>query len=260
MRVKRASRRGRFFEQHGLRAHGEREEQVGTQGIAEEELGDGERDVVGTVTQHPFRVALGGVGVGPVSLDHGLRLARGSPGEEPDGGVVPVRGERVAAPRRGLEPAGGLGSVHPDHRPQVPRFPAGRHKGVGARTRHQGRGGPRVLVEIGDLLRRQLRVDHHYHGANLEDTEQRAHECRAVWERDDHPLLGGDLGLAQEMRETARQPVDLRVGHGSLIRTQRRPRPNTLGEAGSQEIVGDVEPLGRVEDHMKEGIWCPFEA
>ena len=75
-------------EEHRGRARREGEEEVGTGGVAEVELGDGERDVVGGVADNLLGVALGGVGEGGVTLDHALGTARGPAGEKPDGGVV----------------------------------------------------------------------------------------------------------------------------------------------------------------------------
>ena len=77
-----------LWKQDGRRPRGEREEEIGTGGIAEVELGNRERDVVGRVAEHSLRIALGRVGEGGVALDHALGAAGGAAGEEPDSGVV----------------------------------------------------------------------------------------------------------------------------------------------------------------------------
>ena len=59
--------------------------------------------------------------------------------------------------------------------------PAGRGaERVGALRRHQRHGGAAVLEEILDGVGLELRVDHHYDGADLQDAKQGRHVVRPV--------------------------------------------------------------------------------
>ena len=63
------------------------------------------------------------------------------------------------------------------------------------------RAGSGVFEEVGDQLRRQLRVDHDDDGAVAENAEERADERRAVGQRDDDALFGPDVGVGQHAGE-----------------------------------------------------------
>ena len=62
-------------------------------------------------------------------------------------------------------------------------------KGVGPLGGHQRHDGAAVLEEILDGVGLELRVDHHYDGADLQDAEQRRHVVGPVGQGDDHALF-----------------------------------------------------------------------
>src|SRR5207245_563382 len=81
--------------QGARRADREREEEIRTGRVAEEQLRHGEGDVALGQTEDALPVALGSIREGAVTLHHGLRLAGRAAGEQPDRGIVTVTRERL---------------------------------------------------------------------------------------------------------------------------------------------------------------------
>ena len=61
----------------------------------------------------------------------------------------------------------------------------------------------RVVEEVGQQIRLQVRVHHDDNGAAAEDPEERADEWRAVRQRDDDALLRPDVRLVKDAGERA---------------------------------------------------------
>ena len=168
-------------EQHAGGAGGEGEQEIGARRVAEIELGHRERDVVLGVAEDLAGVALRGVDERAVRLHRGLGPAGGAAGEEPDGGVVAVGGEVPPGLRR--RSRGAISQSRAAHDQQRRRVGSPRRRGAeGVRPlrRHQRHGGAAVLEEILDGVGLELRVDHHYDGADLQDAKQGRHEVRPV--------------------------------------------------------------------------------
>ncbi len=109
--------------------------------------------------------------------------------------------------------------------------------------------GPRVRQEVFDLIRRQTRV-HHYDGrADLETSEQGGDVFWNVGQGDHHPLLGLNADVSQHIPEPVCRLLHLGVSERRMIGQDRGAFALSLSEAILQEILGDVEALGRRERH-----------
>ena len=236
-------------EERGRAADREREQQVRSGGVSEVQLRHGQRHVVLVVAQHALRVALRGVGERAVRLHDGLGLPGRTPGEQPDRRVVAVRGERVELRGR---PRPRVVEVRiPDDEQPLEMGGAGRRRLEGPERVpvHDRDGRPRVPVEVLDRLGLELGVHHHDDRADLDRSEERADEVRAVGKGDHHALLRLDAGLPQRVTEPVRESLHLGVGPLALVREEGGAIAAALAHAGVQEPVGDVQPFGRVEGH-----------
>src|SRR5947208_2080312 len=95
----------------------------------------------------------------------------------------------------------------------------------------------------------ELRVRHDDGRADLERAEQRSHEPWPVRKGDHDALLGLDAALGEYVAEPIRQRLDLPVGERPRVGEHRRPLALPFTHAGVEEVVGDVELLGRLEAH-----------
>ncbi len=251
--------RGVLGKEHGRRPHGKRKEQVGAGRVAEEELGHGEDDVALTVAHRPFRVQLRGVRVGQVRLHHRLGPAGGASGEQPQGRIVAVGGlvlEDVGDARRQFRERGVRAGV-PVHHEQVLQaagMGAGRREGLEARRGDHSHRRPRIFEDGADLLRLELRVQHHRHRADLEDAEERLHVRGTVGEGHHHPLLGLDPQAAQDVAEAVGQGLDLAVVEPAIAADEGRAPSASFPHAVVEEVVGEVERLRRVKGHGGGGL------
>src|SRR5256885_1437335 len=118
------------------------------------------------------------------------------------------------------------------------RVPMGDH--------HPGAG---VGIEVLDGVGLELRVRHDDGRADLERAEQRSHEPWPVRKGDHDALLGLDAALGEYVAEPIRQRLDLPVGERPRVGEDGRPLALPFTHAGVEEVVGDVELLGRLEAH-----------
>ena len=238
-------------EEHGRGPDREGKEQVGAGGVAEEELGDRQGDVVLAVAQGLPGVAVGGVGERPVGLDHRLGQTRGAAREEPDRRVVRTRGDGLerlpTVPGQSLEGGVPVGIAIHHEKPGLPlgrcqrRLEALPHRAV-----HHRAGGVTVVEKRRQVPRRAARVDHHHHSADAQRAEEGADEPGAVGQGDEHPLLRAHADFEQSATEAVGQRQHLGVGHLAVGEAQSDPVPAPLPDPVVQEVVGDIEPLGKL--------------
>jgi hypothetical protein len=170
-------------------------------------------------------------------------------GEEPDRRIVAVGGEVLPTVRRGREP--GLPCARP-HDQQGGRVghPGGRGaEPVRALGRDQGDDGAAVLEEVFDRVGLELRVDHHYHGADLQDAEQRSNEIGAVGQGNDHALLRRHARRAQHVGVAVGQRLNFAIGEPARVGDQRGPVSPAFAHPGVEKPVGDVELGGKLVGH-----------
>ncbi len=115
----------------------------------------------------------------------------------------------------------------------------------------EGSDRPGVVEEIGDGFGLELWVDHHHYRPDLQDAEQRRHVGWATREGDDHPLLGGDAGLLEQVPEPIRHFLYVAVGELALVGDQGTTVRQSFSDAGVEEIIGDVERVGWGEWHWE---------
>ena len=247
-----------LVEQHAARARREGEQEVGSHRVAEIELRHRERHVVLAVAEDVTGVALRGIDVGPVRLHRGLGTPRRAAGEEPDGGIVAVGGKVLPAIRRGCESGRPGARPHDQQRRRV-GHPGGRGaKRIRALRRDKGDDGATVLEEVFDRVGLELRVDHHYHGADLQDAEQRSNEVGAVGQGDDHALLRRHARRAEHVGIAVGQRLNLAVGEAARVGDQRGPVSPPFTHPGVEEPVGDVELGGKLVRHgVVSGVCHP---
>jgi hypothetical protein len=124
-------------------------------------------------------------------LENGFGPSRRAAGEEPDRGVVAVRGIVLLLRGFALHPGDELGIVvHHREGPEVLQHRLGVLELLPARRVDEGEGRARVVEEVFDLVTLEVRVQHHDDGADPEDAEEGAGELGPVLEGDDHPALG----------------------------------------------------------------------
>jgi hypothetical protein len=227
-------------EERGRPAGREGEEEIGSRRVAEVELGNGERDVAIRVADHALAVALGRVGEGSVGLDHGLGPPRRAAGEEPDRGIVAVRGKGLERGRRRFDPA--LESRLARHQGSLHQPRALGRRPERLRDVDVGDHGARagVLEEVLDLGPGEPGIGHHGDGAELEGAEERGHEFGRVGERQEDPLLGLDPGVGEDMAEAVRQGLDLGVGARARVGEERGMSAPALANARVEEEIRDV--------------------
>ena len=236
-------------EQHAGGARGEREQEIGAHRVAEVELGHRERHIPLGIAEHVAGVALRAVHVRAVRLHRGLGAAGGAAGEEPDRGVVAVGGEVAPGVRRRIEARRPL-ALAPDEQPGCMRGPGGHGaKRIGVLRAHQRRRGAAVLEEIPDRVGLELRVDHHYDGADLQDAEQRRHEVGPVGQGDDHALLRRHARRGEHVGIAVRPRLHLAVAPPSGVGQQRGPVSPTLAHPGIEEVLGDIQVGRRFGGH-----------
>ena len=238
-------------EQRAGGAGGEGEQQIGSGRVAEIELGHRERHIVLGIAEDLAGVTLRGVDERAMRLHGGLGPAGGAAGEEPDGGVVAVGGKVPPALRCRGEARFPLGAAH-DQQCGCVGGPAGRGaKRVHPLRRDQRDGGAAVLEEILDGVRLELRVDHHYDRADLQDAEQRRHVVGPVRQGDDDALFRSHSRRTQHVGIAVGQCLNLTVAQPSGIGQQRGPVAPTFAHPGIEKEVGDVELLGCWQSWMK---------
>ena len=112
---------------------------------------------------------------------------------------------------------------------------------VGPLRSHQRDGGAAVLEEILDGVGLELRVDHHYDGADLQDAEQGRHVVRPVGQGDDHALFRRHSRRTEHVGIAVGQCLHLTVGPPSGIGQQRGAVAPTFAHPGIEKEVGDVQ-------------------
>lgn len=112
---------------------------------------------------------------------------------------------------------------------------------------------PGVPVEVGDGVRLQVRVDHHHGGPDLQDAEQRRHEVRPVGQRHDDALLRHHPRLPEQAAIPVRQRLHVPVAPRPLVGHERHALAPALAHPRIQEMIGEVEVLGMLED---QGQWA----
>src|SRR3989454_1448716 len=157
--------------------------------------------------------------------------------------------ERVERGRGAGEPLVEFVVPEDKNRLQVPRAtrrPPERGSRVPMGDHHPGAG---VGIEVLDGVGLELRVRHDDGRADLERAEQRSHEPWPVRKGDYDALLGLDAALGEYVAEPIRQRLDLPVGERLRVGEHGRPLALPFTHAGVEEVVGDVELLGRLEAH-----------
>ncbi len=247
--------RRRLGEEDRRGADGEGEQQVRAGGVAEEELGHREGDVVLAVAQRRLGVELGGVGERAVGLDHRLGPAGGAAGEEPDRRIVAARGDVVevrrqlagdrleagvaAAGRRAADQELGAGAVF-----------RGGFEGSHQVVPHHGAAGAAGAQQVGERIGLEGRVDHHHDRPELEDAEQGAGVLGPVGQGDEDPLLLTHAQAGESVGEAVGQPLDLAVGELAEGSAQGDPLAAALGDPAVEEVLGDVEVRRRLPGRL----------
>ena len=222
-------------EQHAGGAGGEGKQEIGARRVAEIELGHRERHVVLGVAEDLAGVALRGVDERAMRLHRGLGPAGGAAGEEPDGGVVAVGGKVPPGLRCRIEARFPIAAAHDQQRGRV-GGPAGRGaERVGPLRGYQRHGGAAVLEEILDGVGLELRVDHHYDGADLQDAKQGRHVVRPVGQGDDHALFRSHSRRAEHVGIAVGQCLNLTVAQPSGIGNAARSGLPGLRAPGHRE-------------------------
>ena len=228
-------------EQHAGGAGGEGKQEIGARSVAEIELGHRERHIVLGVAEDLAGVALRGVDERAMRLHGGLGPAGGAAGEEPDGGVVTVGGKGPPGLRCRIETRFPIAGAHDQQRGRV-GSPDGRGaKRVSPLRGYQRHGGAAVLEEILDGVGLELRVDHHYDRADLQDAKQGRHVGRPVGQGDDHALFRSHSRRAEHVGIAVGQCLNLTVAQPSGIGKQRGPVSPAFAHPGIEKEVGDVE-------------------
>ncbi len=208
--------RGLLGEQDRRGTHREREEEVRPGGVAEDQLGDRQRDVVLPVAQRLVGVAERGVEERPVGLHHRLGDTGGTPGEQPERRVVAVGGGRGDIGGE-VEPVVG-------HRQQAGWRRRGSHRGghhraePGLVDHRLGRG---EVEDLGDAPCSELRVHHHHHGRQLQRPEQRTDVLGPVGEQQHDTVLAVNPEVGQSGGEPAGEAFHLAVAVGAVGGAQR---------------------------------------
>ena len=250
--------RGTVGEQHGRRAHGEREEQAHARGVAEVELGDGERDVVAAEAEHALGVGLDAEGEAPVAVHGGARAAGRAGGRDPHGRIVGGRVD-VREARRGRgdrrlvrEVARRLGRAAHDERGGERRGRGdgggGARREVGVREEDLGARVREVGCVVGDW---QLGVRHRDGGADLERREERGDEGQAVGQRDEHAIAAPDAERRQHVRDAVRLGEQLGVRHGPAAHAERDARAAPLVDARVEHVRREVEARRDLGAHAR---------
>ena len=183
-----------------------------------------------------------------MGLHRRLGPAGRAAGEEPDGGIVAVGGEVPPGrpgPRRARAPT--RPSRRPAARARGAACAAAARKASARSAATSADGRAAVLEEILDGVGLELRVDHHYHGADLQDAEQRRHEVGPVGQGDDHALLRRHSRRLEHVGIAVGQRLHLAVGPPSGVGEQRGPVAPAFAHAGIEKEVGDVEVRGLFE-------------
>ena len=249
--------------QDRARAHREREGEGVAQPVGEEELGDGERDVVRADPQDVLRVGLRGVAQRPVPVHRALGGAGGAGGVEPEGGGVGdgrVRGGRllreVGAGRHEGVP---VPHPRPGHLGQgLAGRCVGQHDDVGEAGQAADGGGqpgelraegdqPRAAVprEHGDVLGLEHRADRHRDRADPQAGQEGREQLGAVAHAEDQSLLRADPGGDQGRGEPDDLLLEVAVAQRAeaAVEVDGGDRP---AFRGGQGVPGD-QPLGGVE-------------
>ena len=107
----------------------------------------------------------------------------------------------------------------------------------------------RVGEEVLDGIHLEMRVDHHYHCANLQSAEQGGDKLRSVGKRYDDPLLRLDTSTAQRATKAIRQRLNFSIREIPFIGQESRPVSLPFLNTGVEEVAGDIELFGGLKGH-----------
>ena len=106
---------------------------------------------------------------------------------------------------------------------------------------YQRHDGAAVLEEILDGVWLELRVDHHYDSADLQDAKEGRHVVRPVRQGDDHALFRSHSRVLKHVGIAVGQCLNLTVAQPSGIGKQRGPVSPAFAHPGIEKEVGDVQ-------------------
>ena len=121
------------------------------------------------------------------------------------------------------------------------------------------RGRARVVVHVADPALVQIAVHHDAYGAHLDRAEERGGEVRHVGQTDQDALLRAHTRRLQGVGKLVGAGLERRVGDRPVARAQRDAFAASLPHAVVQEVVGDIERVGRRERH-RTYLWVAMEA
>jgi hypothetical protein len=241
--VEQVLRRGAIAEQRRGGTDGKREHEVGAGGVAEEQLGHAERDVVGAHLQDPLGVALGVEGEVVVQMHRGLGFAGRARGEQPHRRIV---SRRVVVGQRRRCATDGVAPVSPGADDAAQEFVARDQRRDAIGQTNVGDQGARacVLEVVLVVAVGQLRVHHGDDGADLEPAEERGDELDRIGQADEHAIFDADAERAQRVAHLIGQRLHLAIAVATVVVDDGDVIAAALLDTRVEEVVRHVEALG----------------
>jgi hypothetical protein len=108
---------------------------------------------------------------------------------------------------------------------------------------HERHPRPGVLIEIPDLVRLELRVDHHNDTASSDDPEEGRDEVEPVRHCDQHSFFRPESGFHEQVGVLACAGIDFAVRQSAICCEQRCSVGETFGNTAAEEVLVKVQAI-----------------
>ena len=92
-------------------------------------------------------------------------------------------------------------------------------------------------------------IDQQADRTNTEHPEQCGNVLEPVRHDQEHPVTGADPNPGQQRGKSGRGPIDLEIGHVTIVQTKRHPVAVPLRQTLPQQVIVDVEAVGPAPGH-----------